>query len=466
MNYYVDWNEMDYNEKYDPVLRYEDYIPDDFLIAPGPNLEYTYYITDPIYNELLYDLKYDLAPDALRARSEYIDNQYRWIYEAHWSFPMEWLGGPDNEYLDLLDTWSTPTSQELYPQTVSGEWDFDIVGAKRDLITGGVTLKIKIESNYPSYGNWYNKETGKTELSFTPNPELRNTQFLSLYINDDTTPLYTYNMQEHRPDNFLFFKKEGENFWDQELVYVPEWNQPKYIEVEIPPEMSYDPLYVNVSAIEQKKEITGPGPHVNDVDVYRRPNTSENFIIPLKQQNNFEVNFINSDTCTISVPYEIRDGVVTKKEEFKFKKLFNQYKYPTTTRDIFSLEYSKGSGPEIPAHFNNEYKAKVDINGVNTSEVTIKTRVEGGRLIFSIDDHMYYNTDKKVVEKGITNEGYLNEEGLVLPWDYSSKGTIKFEVELQTHQTYTFDVNMSVGSERPLRGKGGEFQFVEVSNEK
>lgn len=466
MNYYVDWNEMDYSGKYDPILRYEDFIPDDFLIAPGPNLEYTYYITDPIYNEFLYDIKYDLVPDALRARSVLIDNQYKWIYEAHWSSPMEWLGGSDNEYLDLLDTWSTPTSQELYPQTISGEWDFDIVGAKRNLITGAVELEIKIESNYPSYGNWYNEETGKTEISFTPNPEFRNTQLLSLYLNGNATPLYTYDMMEHRPDNFLFFEKQGDNFLNQKLVYVPEWNEPKYVKVEIPPEMSYDPLYVNVSAIEQKEEITGPGLNVDDVDVNRRPDTSENFIIPLKQQNNFDVNFINSDICTVSIPYEIRNGVVTKEEEFKFTKLFNQYKYPNTTRDLFSLEYSKGSGPEIPNYFNNGYKAKVNINGVNANEVSIKTRVEGKRLIFSVDENMYYDTDNSVVEKGITNEGYLNEEGLVLPWDYPSKGTVQFKVEIQTSQTYTFNINMSIGSDKPLRGKGGEFQFVEVRNEK
>ncbi len=192
-------------------------------------------------------------------------------------------------------------------------------------------------------------------------------------------------------------------------------------------------------------------------------------VINLNTSNkiDYDINFENSNTEKIVSPIGINNNEVIF-ETLTFNKMFvNQFKYPKTINDVMSLEYDDDLN-----HYNwtipKNIVASMYFDGyIDKQKINLTLNEEEGsdRSFYETNDKFYYDEKKKKVIAG-TNENYLNEEGIVMPWDeLDNKGKLFFSIDIKTYQEYNIDFELNLGNKKPLRGKEGEYFFKEINNE-
>lgn len=187
---------------------------------------------------------------------------------------------------------------------------------------------------------------------------------------------------------------------------------------------------------------------------------SRKIIIESNLTSMYELYFIENNEFTIENTFGYYNN--TKKiEKITFTKLFNnEYEFPTTTNDLLKMTYYNSDNLSFPIINENEIQGTIKINGYENNEINIKTRIEDESYIFYTDDQMFYDQDSEIVRDGESKNNF-NENGLVLPWDYSSSGTIEFSFNFFTYQPYNINVILEIGNENPLRGENGKYQIIE-----
>lgn len=431
-----------------PTLTFEDYVPDDFVYAPDEGLVFHYSIKDPT-GAYFPDLATATLVTDLIGYSIEVDGEYYWTYLAYRdTYDGDWpyLNNPD---MDLVGKYSQVMMKGLYPQSWGSLWDFGIDGISRDIVTGEVTLIGHVRTNFTPYGVWFDGETGEYKKGLRDNG--------CLFWWEDDKIIVNGEIQEHvdKTDfDSIFYDKEG-NYKENAL-------DNHNFEITIPKEQSYDDILIEFVNERYYTDIMVPwmpGYIISSgLDQY------EKIIIPSDQETFFDVNFNSSPEQTIKVPYEYFMGEPTKYEEFTFYKLFeDSYKYPTTTTDLMTLSYTNGFTFNPPTLENTFVTANLQINGFEFDDIKIKHRIEENKIIFYVDESMYYDQDEEMVVLGMSSDD-INENGIVLPWDSNSNGTLTFSIELETHQHYTFNIEMKIGSDNALRGEGGKFEVEEILN--
>ncbi len=441
-----------YNKSYTaniPNLEFESYIPDDFFYAPDEGLSFKYMITSPLNGDYIDDINYGGTVIDYMAYSIEKDGKYYWTYNVYEVPNSE--TPPEN--MSLMNKWLPAMWYWQLPQSYQsgGEWDFWIDSALRNPNNGSLDISIGYKTNYPIYAivgntsNIYNVHP----LFITPDiyaeisgDYIKSNMFL---FKDSTNFQLFYKMKFSGGSIYLeeIFDYDGQNKID---INIP-WSVYEGNKVNLAIKISKDNRIYN---IEGEDNIVWP----NDEITYQ-------LSIPGVYDVEYDVYFDKDEVVKIEIPYSYSDGEYVGNETYSFQQLFDsKYKYPTTTRDLLKVDY-EGMGTNIIPSYLTSPKAKVKINNYPEFEVNLKTRLESDSLIIYSDQEMFYDYDNESIVLGISSGKYENENGIVLPWDQISSGTITFTFETESLSTNTFNIKLNIGNTNKLRGVGGKYEVIE-----
>ncbi len=439
------------NETYDPILEYDTVAPDDFVHAPAPDLYFKYSITDPITGEPLIDSETNLASTDFIAYSVEYEGEYCWTYNVY----REEVEGLTTDYPELVNTWAPANAQNQFPQSYEQTWDFWVESYERDLDNGDLRFTCDIQTTYPTVRMNYDFDTGEYVVEEKPPFNVALSENIELYINDkyygevaprmsnmfytfnSDTFTFDYNERMKEPFEFTFTLDEDE-LGDEDIEL--QINSIKYLD----------------------DDISQSG----DYNISRATDQTEQVVLSTDQTTMYNLQFENENSSKeVSIPYSWYLGQPIKYETFTFEKLFtNKYEYPTTTTDLLKVSYDNEVTNTFP-QTDTEFIATVDIEGYPQTDFKVKKRFEGNDAILYIDEQMYYDYDEQQVKVGTSGGKYIDETGLILPWDDIVSGTITFTMVVHSYQDYTFNFNLQIGNSKKLRGDDGKYEVREVTNE-
>ncbi len=429
-----------------PVIKFESYVPDDFVYAPQAGLYFIYTITSPttgenmssfdFEEEIEYYMGYSIAGD---------DGNNYWTY---------------NYYIESEGTWYPAMYPYQLPQTYFEPYDVKLQKVYRDTSNGNINIDIKIKTNYPEYSFLFNEDSGKYEIFDLPPFFMDGDNSIEFWVNDEeyegnisinefndliNTELLLYDAYLSFP-NVEVVKKEKMFDWSKISLEVG-WDQYLGKTFDVRYEISRN----------QSLTTTVGGEILNPVK-----NQEGIFSIPKIGVDDYYLRFDGSLVEEVDIPYLWNDGEIVSSERITFKKLFdNSYKYPETTKDLLEISYTDGLNTALPSN-EISTKAKVKINDYDEYEINIKKRYDGNKLIIYSDEPMYYDYINEEVKIGNSSGAFLQEQGVVLPWDESSIGEISFEFYINSKSPRTFHLKLPIGSTNKLRGINGKYQIVEV----
>ncbi len=464
---------MEYTEKiekteeaYLPRVIFDDYKPDDLYYAPGPGLEFTYRIVDKDGNNVP-DPWVAADIEAFRARSYEDNGEYYWMYETY-KVPHEFTKDenmriPENSE-HYWNRWASSFAEITYPQSYLKKYNIELNSFTRLIESensgeGGILVKGEINHNFNAYRNIYDPETREWKEGLYGNNKIDNYDTLSAYVND--TLIYE---EELSIDSLYHYNKIETSKARPNYVFNPHLVEPNKFEFIIPEEEAFDQIVLEFASVSPpRQDMT----IYNGDNIYESAPQSSVYVISADQPSTYNIDFMfDQYISTVEIPYDFYMGIPLNSEVFTMTKLFeNQYKYPTTTNDLIKLDYQRGVSQQPPVITDTIISAELDIPGVEPTSIEVKKRYEGNSVIFYVDENMYYDDESELVYIGKTEDGPINEKGLVLPWDTASKGTIKFTFHIDSFQEYEFNVELKVGNERPLRGNGGKYEIDGVEYE-
>ncbi len=487
MNYFKQYNDNLIKDKENsevlPNIEFLDYMPDDFVKAPAPDLIFHYAITTPD-GEYLWDQSYLTPTVDFIGYSIEDDGEYYWTYStksivpnfgeikdwhaSDWNQPWEMPFYDGEYYLPIVHEY-------LLPQTYLGKWKFTIESIERNLINNDIDFIFRVDNNYPKHNIIVNPKTGERTIINKPSPYFTLFESDSIIVDGETIeekpyfldPEMFYDADDITGD--LAFKPNKDNYGEFEYTLSHEKVGEK-INIEFISKYSegvQDWRRYGESSYEDEVygEYDWYEPDDKDYLIINEADQITKVEIDPSVNTTYNINFINDNSKQIKVPYAMYMGSPSKSEVFTFTKLFeNSYEYPTTTTDLLRLDYTDGANTSI-AHMDDGINATYSINNVRGNVLPIKKRKEGNSIIFYVDEAMYYDKDNEAVilgEAANDENDYINEKGIVLPWDEPSSGTIEFTVNLNTYQDYTFNFELKIGSKNPLRGKDGKYEVKEI----
>ena len=295
--------------------------------------------------------------------------------------------------------------------------DFNLIDAKKNFTTGYLSLNFTIDDKF-----FWLKRIGEKEFQKNDNGLKEN---ISVFVNDEL-----YDTIEFNPENC-----------DEDLIY----------HLDVKKDVNYE--NINIKFVSE---------NIMNVDVI-----TEVINLNTSNETNYSFDFNDSLTEKIISPIGFVDDNLIF-ETLSFTKMFdNLYKSPLTTNEIISMDYVDSLN-KYQWTLENHIEATLDLGGYKENQkinFSLSQDDEGESTYFT-NDKFYYNEDNKKVYSGLS-EDYLNEEGIVLPWDLrNNKGTLEFALSFKTYQDYHINFKLNIGNEFPLRGKDGKFYFKEVySNE-
>ncbi|BDU67568.1 MAG: hypothetical protein TYPL_2210 [Candidatus Tyloplasma litorale] len=387
------------NRKVDEIY-FEGNLPDDFIYAPNKNLSYDFNVLDSLGNEIFSN--YDFHGYSIEYEGEF-----------YWVNYIEDENG--NIYPDIF---------LINPIYNLARWNLNIKSITRDLKND----KMIIEYNIQPLRHFFLVGGNENDLK--------------IY---DAIPYYLDSINIYWNSKRIFY-------WYFNIYY----NQAKPDGYSRSYEVTGEDVYKdNTLTLVAKSDfnfnINGNKNYVKDY--------TQTIFIDSGINMYYDIEFIDDESVIIENPYLYNEE--TKTEKITFTKLFNNtYEYPQTTVDLLKLEYSDDDLSILPILNSSFYEAKININGYENNDIKIKVREENNSYIFYVDDQMYYDQSECIVKDGVTDK-YINENGIVLPWDESSSGKITFTFDLYAHQPYEFNINLNIGSNNSLRGENGKYYFIE-----
>ena len=296
--------------------------------------------------------------------------------------------------------------------------DFNLINAKKNFNTGYLSLDFNIDNKF-----YFLKRVGEYEYNKNSS-ELD--ESIDVFINDE---LY----------DTIDFKSESE---EDDMLY----------HIDIEQDVSLKNINIKFISKDKKNKL-------EDISEIQNLNTS--------RKSSYNINFKESTTEKIVNPI----GWVNKKmvyETLTFTKMFSDsYKSPLTTNNLIYLDYKDDLNnyqwtldQHIDATLNLKgYEDNQKIN-LDLDDLNVKNK-----YTYNTQDKFYYDEEKEKVYKG-ENQKYLNEEGIVLPWDFeNNNGNLYFDLNIKTYQEYTIHFKLKIGNEFPLRGKKGRYSFKGGNNE-
>lgn len=466
-------------------------IPDNFFYAEDENLMFEYNVKDPYTGEnVRIEIEDDdeegvfhtfYVTDFLGYSIEF-EGEYYWTYSVHYSETPE-----DTEFDGTNTYWTTSDMEEwMVPTSVYGYWDLDVAEYESNLYDDGGTAKLNFQVQAPflRVKEFYISDGEIVDYKISRKPPTYYTidDSFKIYINDVQVPtsrlkinnewvteseLTLYNSVGIAGDEISNI--DGETFIpaDPDLMAVKE------IEIELTQEEIENGAEIRVeSTPSQNKFYTQIQNGDYTYDQYRE--TDKKVWLSYEVENSYDVDFRNSTTEVITIPYHWKDGEEYEFEKFTFNKLFeNKYEYPQTTKDLLSIEYSKGSKTnlEVP-DMNTKVEATLNIDDQDPIDLNVKYKLGDStninEVLFYIDETSYYDYENQELVIGESQGKYDDKDGLMLPWDTIVTGTIDFEIQTYDEEgevKYTFDTSLPIGNEKELRGVGGKYTIEEMTHE-
>ncbi len=438
-------------EKEKPELTFESYIPDDFLYAPEPDMWFRYSITDPVTGGPLLDSTTNLYATDFIAYSVEYEGEYYWTYNVY----REEVPGlePEEDSLYMIDTYTPANSKILFPQSFEGAWNVNVESFERDLHDGDLSVTMSVQTEYPHLViDSFDFDTGEYTVSEAPPYDLYLNETIYVFANNELVfEFYSYKeylfyeilfpfeikYDESRKGKHEFtFDVDYSLFEDEDLeLRFESYKTPEYSHPDI------DDEYVLVDSINQ----------------------TERFVIPTNQETDFNISFEGTSlNKTVSIPYSWESGENNKWENFTFNKLFsNSYKYPTTTKDLIEVSYDSGDTSVFPENQLTS-EATIKLDDGREFNLPIKKRYDGDKVVFYIDENMYYDYEQEKVFIGTSDGKFENEKGIVMPWDEVISGEIIFTFKVQSYKDYTFNFILEISDTNKLRGDNAKYEIEEI----
>ncbi|NQX83426.1 MAG: hypothetical protein HRS50_01770 [Mycoplasmataceae bacterium] len=192
----------------------------------------------------------------------------------------------------------------------------------------------------------------------------------------------------------------------------------------------------------------------------------QDIFLNLKTDTEIDANFLEGEKITIYSPIKY-DG---ESNEYSFeeinleKKFDDKFNYPTTINNLVDFYYDDNTTEFIPANIIIDYSI-IEMVGYYDEELVIDVFHKENKYQFLNNTPMYYDEEINQVKKGNSGGKYLDEKGIVLPWDISNnEGVIKFNIKFKTYYNYKINLTLKIGNILSLRGEEGRFEFIEVNN--
>lgn len=376
-------------------------LPEDLVYATGENLHFDYFVYDDNGNNVRPN--FDFYADSYKIENT---NDYVWSYFFEY-----------NE-----ETYHTPG--KYVPGYQDNRVHFKINNISRNIQSDSMLIDLDIVYRplfYPDYIEGYGWIM-QTVYDF-------DNQLIDIYINDE---LY----EEFELDVDYYGNENIENFQF---------------------EISGDVVFDNIDMVINTTTN-------NDKD-YHGEVINEQFLIQSDINEFLDIDF--NDTQKYEIIRPISYDYVNKEYEYEYltlSKLFpNTYKYPTTTKNLMTMKYWNDV-ENLELSIPNSIEAEITSDFYNVENIEIKTNYDStnNEWMFYIDESFYYDELNQEIVSGKSNF-YLNENGLVLPWDKSSKNSIYFELNTKGYTPYNFRINLSFANQFSLRGKNGKYEIKEFN---
>lgn len=440
-----------YMESYIPEVEFYSYVPDDLMYAPAPDLWFKYSIKDPLTGGPLLDQRTNLVATDFIAYSVEYEGEYYWTYNVY----MEEVDGYEPIKPEFANKWSPADSMNQFPQSFLNTWDVNIESYERNLNNGDLTVLTSFQTTYPFLSLDYDLNTNTYEVYESPSYGITGMDEARLRVNGNSIKYY-------KPNRYYLFY-DTTYFPELIVEYNEHAKEKHYFEFVVPNEE------INNEDVEIKftdTKILNRNPSIGNEDTANLLNYKpqiQKALIPINDNNAYNIKFnTSSNIKEVKIPYFWLNGEPNKYETFKFEKLFkNSYDYPTTTKDLLKVTYKADEEKLFPDIIEST-SATVNIDGYPKDEFVLKKKYQNNSIIFYIDEQMYYDYENENVELGYSSDGFINENGLVLPWDDKVSGTINFSFESETYQKYNFNIELKIGNENYLRGSNGKYEIVEV----
>ncbi len=451
------------------ILEFDDYVPDDFVYAPAPDMYFEYYVKDPFGGDYVVDTFTGLYVERFMAYSVEYEGEYYWTYNVYEDYL------PDDIIYSLW-WWYAPWLPELYaghwmpamdsiafPQTYySNLYNVGISEVATDVETGDLDVELYTEPNMPTVAMYdYDMDTGDYKVAKIPPIYVPGETHYSIYLEGDY-------LDDARLDHSgIFYDADLDlHTYELDFSYKPEWQSRSYTSIKIPKE-NIDgnvELELNVKYIKNKMfESATTFYDDNHNYVHLKPDDKTyRCNLPIGDNVTYKLSFDSEGRVPIvNVPYVWDELGNTIDETFTFTKLFtNEFEYPDQPiTELLRIEYTDNASDRIIEGILDS-NATIRISG-KEYEIPIKQRYDDGDIIIYTDQHMYYDYENEQVKIGESTK-YEVQEGIILPWDKSVNGTIEFHIELNTFRNLDFYFEMPFGNEKVLRGDDGKYQIMEV----
>lgn len=393
--------------------RYEvvgDDIPNDTYIPSEEFEEFEYYIYDDEGNQLFKDRKF-------KAISREIENQMYWLYYEEIDI------GTGKPYIIFTNDMLTPFWEEE-------KLTVEISNVEREKYNDTINIDYSIKNDY------------QTIFPMYPSGDIENIygemKLNGLWVDEEVTILVNGD-EEESFDIILSPGKEknGTISLVGEYVYS---------------DISIEFIFEDIKSIKCNGQFYYPN------------NLKKEIILDTSVPDEIDINFNNNTEVITNI---ISEGTNSKKETISFTKIVKDIEdYPKTINQLFKMEY-RIDGELTNLKISENIEAQIYMNGINEEYIKIDIDNESeGIYVFEINTLMYYDQENKVVEEGSSYGEYLDESGLVIPWDYEdNRGQIKFNLSIKTYTPMNFKFEINFGNENRLRGEGGEFYFSQIKYE-
>ena len=339
--------------------------------------------------------------------------------------------------------------------------------------TGYEGVGVLTEDDSQPYYYWYDPKNPHIVLPVIKLPSLNNDRIdfnlLSAKKNFNTG----YLSLDFNVDNkFFYLKKNGENDY-QKLFYPLDEDIDVFVNDELYDSFNFDSdnteedmIYhldikkdVNLENINIRFNSKDRNKSIKDLSEIQELNTTS--------ESYYDIDFKDSETKKIINPIGVEDNNIFF-ETLTFSKMFDDvFKTPLTTNNLIYLDY-KDDLNNYKWTVDSNIDATINLRGYEKNQkikLTLDKIDDYNGYVFKSNNNFYYNEIDKKVHEG-TSSKWINEKGVVIPWDYENNfGTISFVLHIRTYQEYNLNFKLHIGNEFPLRGEKGKYHFVEEKNE-